>query len=573
MHSSPPKSVPIRVFDALLRFFSSIRLGIILISLIIVYSAIGSAIPPARQYFELTEFQYFNHWIFGALIGLFCLTLTVATVRRIPFTVRNLGVLTVHAGLLTLCAGSFVYFGQKVEGDVLLLAPSIEVYSIARVQAGQREPIARFAVYEGKRWTTNMPALGGSYDIHVASVTHRGMTIASEVELEVKIGDAPTRRMRLALPTDATKQLDPKSAEAHPEYGRVNEAIAVKLNEGNISDKFYDQQTPMLTIFDDGHPYRLELPQLPYYQEILAPTVGKVMDEGRHSVTTARHGPIPLLESWRLPLSVIPPDSVAEKDLGLDVTIDGFLPYVEMEQTPMPGGTREAPVADLTLKSDGDETDQWLFGSIPAGSMFEMKSGARLEFRWLGDRTGLDPDWTRTVKGRQVVDVIVKDKGISRQYDVSAGQTIAIEGTDYVLTIEQLLPSWPLMTASHKDARTPAAPVWVKTPEREISAQRAAALSRIESGSRPGGQEDPRHRWAGRRQNRVEIHGLLRAGLPGRCQQKLDTDGCVHGGWRRANRASVELRQGGALERQQRTNDSPDHRKAARRGSACGGSA
>jgi len=469
MHSNmPPARGPARIVNALIRFFSSIRLGIVLITLIIIYSTIGSAIPPARQFFELTEFQYFNHWIFGALIGLFCLNLTVTTVRRIPFTVRNLGVLTVHTGLLTLCAGSVVYFGQKIEGDVLLLAPSIRVISTARAQAGQNPTLASFAATQGRRWNTNMPAMGGNFDIHVASVTHRAMETGSEVELDVKVGEEPARRLRLSLPTDSTKQLDPNTAEAHPDFARVNDMIVLQLVRANVSDKFFDHQTPMLMIERNGQPYRFELPQLPYYQEILATGMEDVRDENRQTVRSARSGPFKLLESWRLPISVIPADSAAGRDLGIDVTIDAYLPYVQMDQTPVPGGSREAPVADLNLKVGEDETDQWLFGTVPVASMFETRSGARLEFRWLGEKVELDPDWTRKVAGRRILDVIVKDKDIQKQYDITPGQTLAIEGTDYVLTVEQTLPSWPLMTASHKDARTPTALVWVKTPEREF---------------------------------------------------------------------------------------------------------
>ncbi len=468
MHSTPPTPTPLRFFDTLLRFFSSIRLGIALIAVIIIFSAIGSAIPPARQFFELTEFQYFNHWIFGALIGLFCLTLIVATVRRIPFTIRNLGVLTVHAGLLVLCAGSFVYFGQKIEGDVILLAPRINVLSIARAQARQEPVVANFAVFEGKRWSTNMPMVGGRFDIHVVSVTHKGMETGSEAELDVQIGDEPVKRVRLALPDEASRQLDPKTAEAHPQFAKINEAIALQLVPANVENKFLDQQTAMLVVKGGEQSYTFDLPQLPYYQEVIAPGVEGIDDENRVTVMSARSNPIPLLESWRMPISVIPSESTAAQDLGVDVTIDAYLPYVEMQRLPAPGGTHEMPAADLSFKAGGDETDQWLFGSIPSHSMIESRAGARLEFRWMNEKTALDPDWTRKLNGQHVLDVVVKDKNISRQYEVSEGQTIPIEGTDYVLTVEKLMPSWPLMTASHKDARTPTALIWVKSPAREF---------------------------------------------------------------------------------------------------------
>ena len=47
--------------NPILNFFSSIWLGITLIVLIFAYGALGSAVPQARQVFELTEFQFFNH--------------------------------------------------------------------------------------------------------------------------------------------------------------------------------------------------------------------------------------------------------------------------------------------------------------------------------------------------------------------------------------------------------------------------------------------------------------------------------------------------------------------------------
>src|SRR5262249_55644960 len=118
---------------SLIRFFSSIWLGIALLALLIIYSAVGSAVPPFRQYFELTEFDYFKHWIFLALMAMFCIALTTVTVVRIPFNRFNLGVITVHSGLLILAAGSVLYFGRKIEGDVLLYNPRVEIISAKRL--------------------------------------------------------------------------------------------------------------------------------------------------------------------------------------------------------------------------------------------------------------------------------------------------------------------------------------------------------------------------------------------------------------------------------------------------------
>src|SRR5262245_9083090 len=150
---------------AVLDCLSSIWTGIALLIAIIVYSALGSAIPPLRQYFELSELGWFNHVIFGTLLALFCVVLIIATFRRIRFNLVNAGVLTVHTGLLLLAGGSAIYFGRKVEGDVWLQPPGILIISKARLKSGEMNSavLARVVAAEGKTWEQNMPAIGGKY--------------------------------------------------------------------------------------------------------------------------------------------------------------------------------------------------------------------------------------------------------------------------------------------------------------------------------------------------------------------------------------------------------------------------
>ena len=103
----------------LLNLFSSIWTGVVLLSLLFVYSAVGSAAPAFRQMriFEMTEFEWFHFWPFNTLIALICLTMTVTTIRRIPLKPINYGVWMIHTGIITLAVGSVIYFSTKVEGD------------------------------------------------------------------------------------------------------------------------------------------------------------------------------------------------------------------------------------------------------------------------------------------------------------------------------------------------------------------------------------------------------------------------------------------------------------------------
>ncbi len=121
---------------AIFDLFSSVRFGIVLLVLLFIYMSVGSAgilypvhpnifHPDAwthaqmRQWrpFEMTEFEWFHWWPFDLMIGLIALTLIVTTLRRIPFRVINLGVWTIHTGIIVLIVGSFIYFHSKVEGD------------------------------------------------------------------------------------------------------------------------------------------------------------------------------------------------------------------------------------------------------------------------------------------------------------------------------------------------------------------------------------------------------------------------------------------------------------------------
>jgi hypothetical protein len=71
---------------------------------------------------EMSELEFYAWWPLKLILGVFVVNMVVATVRRIEFTFVNLGVLTVHTGIVTLALGSIYYQALKEEGDMLLLA-------------------------------------------------------------------------------------------------------------------------------------------------------------------------------------------------------------------------------------------------------------------------------------------------------------------------------------------------------------------------------------------------------------------------------------------------------------------
>ena len=100
------------------RFFSSVWLGLLWLFLTAAYIAVGSGMPWVRSAFDVTSMEFFDAWPMVVLMVLLILTLTVVTFRRIPFTLYRLGVWTVHSGIITLVIGCFFYFGMKHEGMV-----------------------------------------------------------------------------------------------------------------------------------------------------------------------------------------------------------------------------------------------------------------------------------------------------------------------------------------------------------------------------------------------------------------------------------------------------------------------
>lgn len=72
--------------------------------------------------FEMTELEFYAWWPMRAMLMIFTINLIIATIRRIEFKFVNLGVLTVHTGIVMIAIGSVYYQMFKQEGDTLLLA-------------------------------------------------------------------------------------------------------------------------------------------------------------------------------------------------------------------------------------------------------------------------------------------------------------------------------------------------------------------------------------------------------------------------------------------------------------------
>ena len=104
--------------------------------------------------FEMTELEFYAWWPMQAMLGLFVINMIVATIRRIEFTFVNLGVLTVHTGIVLIAVGSIYYQVFKQEGDTILLAsegPGQQITGPAQQMFYDREDPA-LMVFDGRGW-------------------------------------------------------------------------------------------------------------------------------------------------------------------------------------------------------------------------------------------------------------------------------------------------------------------------------------------------------------------------------------------------------------------------------------
>lgn len=307
--------------NPLLRLLASIWLGVALLALILVYSSVISALPPVRQAFEMTEMQAFRHWVFVGPVALLMVTLAVATLLRTRWQAVNLGALTAHVGMLLLLGGAWAYFGMKVEGNLLLQAPAIEV----RATIGDRSAvIGELPAAPGEAWARKLPHTNQPLTIRVLGVSGAAGAGVAQARVAVQLADGPPQEYALGAGDERAQQ--------------VHEFIAVRLRAQEAQSVFYDQEAPALYCrhLADGREEMAVIRGLPIYHERCRPgdeplrdTRGDVVKLGRAEPRLDLFGvgiPTGWFEPWRMPISV---DASL---LPFTVQITGYLPYVVMLQ-------------------------------------------------------------------------------------------------------------------------------------------------------------------------------------------------------------------------------------------------
>lgn len=167
---------------------------------------------------EMSELEYYAWWPLKLALLVFVANMTVATVRRIEFTFRNIGVLTVHTGIITMALGSVYYSALKLEGDTLLLAGE-------RAHDGTPAPgPPQDRFYDNTRVALYV-SQGRGFEQRYLS----GVPRYNNYNLSAFAGDSAWERAGLARPW-ATERSYPLSLDVQPSrFDLVDEDISLRI--------------------------------------------------------------------------------------------------------------------------------------------------------------------------------------------------------------------------------------------------------------------------------------------------------------------------------------------------------
>ena len=253
------------VLGVIIRFFSSVVLGITLLALLGAYIGVGSGLPGMRAKLEMTDLQFFDAWPMRVLLAMLAVNLTIVTLRRIPLTLYKVGVWTVHIGILTLIGGSVWYFSHKQEGSVrIFLHRSVGSYFDATERALYAFTIDSTGTIDSAASTmTPLPTLPIFYE-HLAS-NHQPLDLQlppatlESISPKLKgatlkiVGYYPAAEMELAWGPDPSAITDTTGDAPNPAV-RVSMAL-----EGISSGQWLIGKRPADRVLDaPGAPFGIE---------------------------------------------------------------------------------------------------------------------------------------------------------------------------------------------------------------------------------------------------------------------------------------------------------------------------
>ncbi len=386
-HRNPHPAIWVRIADLV----GSVRFGVTILVLILLWCWIGSAgTAPfgswfVRQSFEKTEMEWFGWWPFQILLALLIASMGLVTLRKIPLRLPKVGVWTVHAGVIVLCLGSWIYFGRKLEGDMNVDRRQ----AILHVDGGPR---VRLRLQEGSE--ALVPSPQGPYAVSVSGTNpayeilsgpDRGQTDYA-VMLSVRPpGDAaPFMRQLLAGHPELTEDVLPGRGRAVKALGRpiVDDHLVAALDYAPaVRMHLVDRFALDVRIAGDSTWCEYPLRGLPRYHERLLRPEDAILRSGE---APRRVRPLHLVPA---PKSEAPAQPPGVPNLVLRVT--GFLPSAYLDETWEPGGSEFHPLIRFTTEIDGRREQHLLVAGEAGPHRASLAQGLDASFVWLDDAAAL----------------------------------------------------------------------------------------------------------------------------------------------------------------------------------------
>ncbi|MEX0653974.1 MAG: hypothetical protein WD534_00160 [Phycisphaeraceae bacterium] len=274
---------------------------------------------------EMTELEFYAWWPMKVILFLFVLNMVWATVRRIEFKFANLGVLTVHTGIVVIALGAMFYGRFKVEGDTILWRRDLGG-TFEHVFYDAHEP-ALYITVDGRQTMAPLPELPRYNDYALG-------------ELDIDLSDHPAVRellgpgVRVSIPGfEPYGDLEPSW---RPIRDRADLAAAtttspaVRLALGTADGPSATQQ---VTLAADSPADRVLEQSIYTVEYLVAPSAQRIEDltadvDGRHGLIIE----LPEHDFRRVYNNVEPGQTITLDELGYTFTVrdlgDYGMPFV-----------------------------------------------------------------------------------------------------------------------------------------------------------------------------------------------------------------------------------------------------
>jgi hypothetical protein len=470
---------PLRWF---LDLFSRIWLGVGLLTALFVYSSIGSIglwLPRGpnllsmegwvqvhvRQLrgFEMTEFQWFHWWPFNLIIGLICLNVVVATLRRIPFRPVNYGVWMIHTGILVLSAGSLYYFATKREGDAPVIRRQV------RIQVPGHEPAVlvalpgnRIQVGEGRdAWSFTIAGIDPDWELLSGEdAGARAYKVSVHAQHE---GGQLIRELLAGYPQyteDLVASGDPRQpmARARKVLGKplVHEGLRMDL-EPRVQAHFHLMDSSAIALRLAGSDAWVERPidGLPIYNDYVA---------AHDDVWLAEGDRVPPLDPLDLEVG---PRHAGDPLADVPLRVSRYLRYALMQSRRMPGGPTIDPMVSLRLTPAQGQAGEVSLRAFDPHQV--TAAGGRVRFAWADSPQALEAMGVRQPPALHIAVVdagvqVVEPVTVTRRQDAQV-EFGRIGTTDYEYRVEALHDGMMLA----EDQMSSVAVVEIRTPQRSYA--------------------------------------------------------------------------------------------------------